>query len=190
MIAKRFATSARVPSPASMSRRDDPDTTPPAAAARPSKTRRKQAMHELQDLGEALVALEPSRLAALALPERLVDAIALARRITQHEGRRRQMQFIGRLMRDVDPEPIRAALAALAAVSHEDRARFAAAERWRDRLLAEEAALAEFVAAHPGADGEELARMVRDARAERAGGRPPHRFRALFRLVSRTLDAG
>ena len=99
------------------------------------------------------------------------------------------MQFIGRLMRDVDAEPIRAALASIAAVSHEDRARFAAAEQWRDRLLAEEAARAEFVALHPNVDGEDLARMIRDARAERAGGRPPHRFRALFRLVARTLDA-
>ncbi len=172
-----------------MPRRDDHDRAPPAADAPPSKTRRKQAMHELQDLGEALVALDPPRLAALGLPERLAEAIALARRITKHEGRRRQMQFIGRLMRDVDAEPIRAALASIAAVSHEDRARFAAAEQWRDRLLAEEAALAEFVVLHPGADREDLARMVRDARAERAEGRPPHRFRALFRLVARTLDA-
>jgi ribosome-associated protein len=172
-----------------MPRRDDHDRAPPAADAPPSKTRRKQAMHELQDLGEALVALDPPRLAALGLPERLAEAIALARRITKHEGRRRQMQFIGRLMRDVDAEPIRAALASIAAVSHEDRARFAAAEQWRDRLLAEEAALAEFVVLHPGADREDLARMVCDARAERAEGRPPHRFRALFRLVARTLDA-
>jgi ribosome-associated protein len=172
-----------------MPRRDDHDSAPPAADAPPSKTRRKQAMHELQDLGEALVALDPPRLAALALPERLAEAIALARRITKHEGRRRQIQFIGRLMRDVDPGPIRAALSSIAAVSHEDRARFAAAEQWRDRLLAEDAALAEFVVLHPGVDREDLARMIRDARAERADGRPPHRFRALFRLVARTLVA-
>jgi ribosome-associated protein len=172
-----------------MPRRDDHASAPPAADVPPSKTRRKQAMHELQDLGEALVALDPPRLAALGLPERLAEAIALARRITKHEGRRRQMQFIGRLMRDVDAEPIRAALASIAAVSHEDRARFAAAEAWRDRLLAEEAARTEFVALHPDVDGEDLARMIRDARAERTDGRPPHRYRALFRLVARTLDA-
>jgi len=172
-----------------MPRRDDHASVPPAADAPPSKTRRKQAMHELQQLGETLVALDPPRLAALELPERLAEAIALARRITKHEGRRRQIQFIGRLMRDVDPAPIRAALSSIAAVSHEDRARFAAAEQWRDRLLAEDAALAEFVVVHPGVDREELARMIRDARAERTGGRPPHRFRALFRLVARTLEA-
>jgi ribosome-associated protein len=171
-----------------MPRRDDHDSAPPADAP-PSKTKRKQAMHELQDLGEALIALDPPRLAALELPERLAEAIALARRITKHEGRRRQIQFIGRLMRDIDPGPIRAALSSIAAVSHEDRARFAAAEQWRDRLLAEDAALAEFVVVHPGVDREEIARMIRDARAERADGRPPHRFRALFRLVARTLEA-
>jgi len=71
----------------------------------PSKTRRKQEMHALQDLGEALVALDPQRLASLDLPERLTDAIKLARTVTRHEARRRQLQYIGRLMRDVDAEP-------------------------------------------------------------------------------------
>ena len=68
-------------------------------------------MHALQRLGEELVAIDPARVAELALPESLADAIERARGITQHEARRRQLQFIGRLMRDVDPEPIRAALA-------------------------------------------------------------------------------
>lgn len=76
-----------------------------------SKTRRKRAMHELQDLGVALVELDVARLATLDLPENLVDAIALARTLRKHEARRRQLQYIGRLMRDVDPAPIRAALA-------------------------------------------------------------------------------
>jgi len=78
----------------------------------PSKTQRKHEMHALQALGVDLVALDPARLASLALPEPLVDAIATARTLARHEARRRQMQYIGRLMRDVDPEPIRAALAA------------------------------------------------------------------------------
>jgi ribosome-associated protein len=173
----------------SMSRRDaHDDRAAVGAEAPPSKTRRKQEMHELQELGVALVALDPSRLGALRLPERLAEAIALARRITRHEGRRRQMQFIGRLMRDIDPGPIRAALASIAAVSGEERARFAAAEAWRDRLLADESAHAEFVAAHPDVDGDALRRTIREAREERAEGRPPHRFRALFRLVARALE--
>ena len=77
----------------------------------PSKSARKRAMHELQDLGEALVALDPARVAALDLPERLADAIGEARTITKHEARRRQLQFIGRLMRDVDAQSIKNALA-------------------------------------------------------------------------------
>lgn len=83
---------------------------PADADAPPSKTERKRAMHELQALGERLIDLAPDHLADLALPERLADAIAQARGITKHEGRRRQLQFIGKLMRDVDPEPLRAAL--------------------------------------------------------------------------------
>jgi ribosome-associated protein len=76
-----------------------------------SKTRRKRAMHELQGLGVALVELDAARLATIDLPENLIDAIALARTLRKHEARRRQLQYIGRLMRDVDPAPIRAALA-------------------------------------------------------------------------------
>jgi ribosome-associated protein len=164
----------------------NPDHEAPGARA-PSKTRRKQAMHDLQDLGEALVALDPKAVANLDLPERLADAVAEARKITKHEARRRQMQFIGRLMRDVDPEPLRAALARAEGVGSAERARFAAAEGWRDRLLAETDALDAFVAAYPGVARDELAALVADARAERAAGRPPHRYRALFRLISRTI---
>jgi len=132
-----------------------------------------------------LVGLEPSKLKALSLPEPLVDAIVQARSITKHEARRRQLQYVGRLMRDVDPEPIRAALERIQALPRAERAQFAAAERWRDRLLEDELAVSEFVAAHPGADHVKLVELIREARSERASGRPPHKFRALFRLVSR-----
>lgn len=147
-------------------------------------------MLALQELGTTLVALDPGRLAALDLPEPLADAIAQARSIVKHEARRRQLQYIGRLMRDVDPSPIRAALDRIDAVSHAERARFAAAERWRERLLADDPALAEFVAEHPDADRTEFATLVREARAERAGGRPPHRFRALFRRICEVTAGG
>ena len=76
----------------------------------PSKTRKKQAMHELQALGAALVALPDGSLASISLPDSLAQAIGEARRITSREGKRRQLQYIGRLMRDLDPEPIRAGL--------------------------------------------------------------------------------
>jgi len=166
-----------------MRRPDVPD----ADADVPSKTRRKKDMQALQDLGIELVGLEPGKLAELDLPERLADAIAQARSITRHEARRRQLQYVGRLMRDVDPEPIRAALDRFDSVPRAERAAFAAAERWRDRLLAEEAALDEFVAEHPGTDRQALAAIVQAARGERAGGRPPHNLRALFRAVSQAI---
>jgi ribosome-associated protein len=149
----------------------------------PSKTRRKHEMHALQDLGEALVALDHRRLQKLDLPERLVDAIVQARGIRAHEGRRRQIQYIGKLMRTIDPEPVQAALEDWAKGPKEDNARFAALERWRDRLLAEPAALNEFVGTYPQADRRHLESLIHDANLERTRGGPPHRYRELFRQL-------
>lgn len=187
IIAKQsFRRFAMTPPPdRSLRRADAPEAV--AADAAPSKTRRKKDMQALQDLGAALVRLDSSRLKALSLPERLADAIAQARSITKHEGRRRQLQYVGRLMRDVDPEPIRAALERLDSLPRAERAQFAAAERWRDRLLDDELAFTAFVAEHPGADSAELAALIHEARTERASGRPPQKLRALFRLVNRCV---
>ena len=142
-------------------------------------------MHGLQDLGERLVGLPPVRLASLDLPEQLVDAIALARTTTRHEARRRQMQYIGRLMREIDPAPLAAALAQWAEGPRHEQARFAALERWRTRLIEEPAALDAFVEEHPGSDRATLARLVDEARAERTRGGPPHHQRALFRALNK-----
>jgi ribosome-associated protein len=151
--------------------------------APPSKTRRKHAMHALQDLGEALVALDPRRLAQLDLPERLVDAVVQARGIRAHEGRRRQIQYIGKLMRNVDPAPVQAALETWAKGPKEENARFAAVEKWRDRLLAEPAALDSFVGEYPQADRRHLESLINDANLEKLRGGPPHRYRELFRQL-------
>jgi ribosome-associated protein len=155
----------------------------------PSKTRRKAAMHALQDLGEALVLLTPERLAALALPERLADAILQARHITRWEARRRQMQFIGRLMRDVDPLPIQAKLEQWAGASNAEKARLAHVERWRTRLLSEADALDRLCAENARADRPRLAALVARIRDERAHGEPPHAYRELFRTLN-ALFAG
>jgi ribosome-associated protein len=154
----------------------------------PSKTRRKQEMHELQDLGEALVALDAQRLASLDLPERLADAIKLARTVTRHEARRRQLQYIGRLMRDVDAEPLRAALLQWSQGSKRERTRFALLERWRDRVLQDAGGVQAFVDAYPLAQPDLLARLAAAARDERARGGPPHKSRALFRELKRVID--
>jgi ribosome-associated protein len=150
----------------------------------PSKTRRKAAMHALQDLGEAMVLLTPERLAALALPERLADAILQARHITRWEARRRQMQFIGRLMRDVDPLPIQARLEQWAGATNAEKARLAHVERWRKRLLSEADALDHLCAENARADRPCLAALMARIRDQRAHGEPPHAYRELFRTLN------
>ena len=145
-------------------------------------------MHELQGLGERLVALDSARLDELALPERLADAIAEARSITRHEARRRQLQFIGKLMRDIDPEPLKVALERWQRGSNAARARFANLEQWRDRLLADPEALPRFLDAHPNADPSAMAALVHDARVERSRGSPPRKARALFRTITQIVD--
>ncbi len=144
-------------------------------------------MHDLQHLGEALVALDPPHFARIvadcALPERLVEAISEARGITAWGGRRRQLQYVGKLMRAVDPEPIRRTLDAWAHNRGEDAARLHALERWRERLLAEPEALDDLAAAHPGLDRPYFRALVARARDERARGGPPHAYRELYRQL-------
>ena len=167
-----------------------PQSPPTDAQSPPSKTQRKHEMHALQALGVELTALDPARLATLALPESLVDAIAHARTLSRHEARRRQMQFIGRLMRDVDPAPIREALALWAQGPRHERERFASLTRWRERVLDEPHGLQAFVEQYPHAPREPLASLVDLARAERARGAPPAKARLLFRELRRIVEHG
>jgi ribosome-associated protein len=155
----------------------------------PSKTRRKAEMHALQDLGEAMVHLSPARLAALALPERLADAIAEARQITKWEARRRQMQFIGRLMRDVDPLPIQARIEQWEGAPNAEKARLAHVERWRTRLLNEVDALDRLCAENAAADRPRLAALLARVKDERAHAQPPHAYRELFRMLNALFAA-
>ena len=112
---------------------------------KPSKSARKRALLELQSLGEQLIPLSDAELAAFGLDERIVDAIRAARSIRSHGALRRQKQLIGKLMGELDPEPLRAGLAALRADDLAAKRVFARAEQWRDRLLREGAtALAAF----------------------------------------------
>ena len=150
----------------------------------PSKTQRKKDMHALQDLGAELVALTDQQLASIELPERLLDAVQDARRMTKFEAKRRQMQYIGKIMRDIDPEPIRERLAAWKSVSRAQTARLHAIERWRTRLLDEDTALTDFLREHPDADSARLRQLVRGAHEERQAGRAPRSYRALFKLLN------
>lgn len=148
-----------------------------------SKTRRKREMHELQKLGAALVELSGAHLESMALPEELARAVHEARRISSHEAKRRQVQYIGRLMRELDPEPIRAQLEAVQGGSAAERARHQRLEYWRARLLEDDGALTEFAREHRGADLQQLRALLRNARQEQAEGRPPRAYRELFRVI-------
>jgi ribosome-associated protein len=165
-----------------------------AAAERPSKTQRKQAMHDLQELGEALLTMPASRVAKLGLPERLQDALDETRRTRSFEGKRRQMQLLGKLMRLVDPEPIREAVSAFRLGHAQDALTLHEAERWRAELIAGDDALTRWMAAYPATDVQQLRSLVRSARkdavpdaAAGVGQRQGRAFRDLFQLVRETL---
>jgi ribosome-associated protein len=153
-----------------------------------SKTRRKKEMHALQELGEALVALPAARLAQLELPEVLRDAILEARRIHKFGALKRQMQFIGRLMRDVEAAPIRARLDAWEGHSREETARMHRLERLRERLLEDDKAFGEVAEAFPQADLQHLRALARAARQERTANKPPRNARALFRALRELFE--
>jgi ribosome-associated protein len=181
----RHTGKKRTGKPVEPQARDDADES---EFSGPSKTQLKKEMHALQALGEELVQLNDGQLAEVPLPERLRDAIIEAKRIRQHEGRRRQMQYVGRLMREIDAEPVREKLAGWKGVSREATSLLHHVERWRERLLDDAAAMQEFAAAHRSADLQQLRTLVRSIRKERAGDKPPKHYRELFRVLREILE--
>jgi len=167
--------------------RPDPEQAPDPAhdAAHPSKTQRKRASHDLQDLGKELVALSEARLAELVLPDRLRAAIAEARRITSFGALRRQLQYVGKLMRDseVNAAAIAARLEQWRGSSRAATAHLHLLERWRERLLADDEAIGELAQAHPGCDLQRVRTLVRNTRKEQAAGKPPTSYRELFQAL-------
>ena len=153
-----------------------------------SRTKKKEQVEELQKLGAALIALPAVTLDALELPAQLLAAVRDAQRFTSHGARRRQVQFIGKIMRKVDPAPVRAAVAAISNQSATARARQKRLEQWRERLLADDAALTEFAGAHAGADLQEMRTLIRNARKEIAESKPPRAQRELFRALRNFPD--
>lgn len=163
-----------------------------------SRTDLKKESDRRQALGEALVTLRADLLAKLGLSDKLLDALAEAKRITNFEGRRRHMQFIGKLMRQLDEDTVAAAQAALDEQhkgSAEESLALHQAEQWRDRLIAEEDALTDWLAAFPNTDVQRLRTLIRQARKdaqgvkERPGEAVRHgkSYREIFRLVRATL---
>jgi ribosome-associated protein len=156
---------------------------------RPSKSQVKREMHRLQELGDRLAALQPEQLAHIPLEAGLRAALDELRRIKSREARRRQLQYIGKLMRNADAHAITTTLASQEAGGLAQTRRLHTLEHWRDRLIAEgDPAVTELVAAHSRALPQELRQLVRNARRERASGKPPAAARRLFRYLRETLE--
>ncbi len=163
------------------------DDNPEEIELPPSKTKIKQQMHDLQDIGEQLVELSKDRLKEVDLPERLYDAVHEMRRITSFGARKRQMQYIGRLMREVDAAPIIAKLEVWSGKSNQHIAWLHQIERWRDRLLEDEAALTELLAEHPAVDAQRLRALIRNAIKEKELEKPLKSYREIFQVLREIL---
>lgn len=172
------------------------DADPDDADARPSKSALKRQSHDLQALGLEVAELPDQRLAATPMPDGLREAILEYRRTKSHEGRRRQLQYVGKLMRSADEEALREAVAAATLGSAKETLALHEAERWRAELLADDAALTRWVSEHPQEDVQHLRALVRSARDETRADAAPgaavrqgRAFRDLFRHVRQTLSA-
>jgi ribosome-associated protein len=158
----------------------------------PSRNELKKQMQDLQALGEAVAALPADRLDKLQIEDRLRDAIDELRRTRSFEGKRRQVQYIGKLMKHENPEPLREAVASYRVGSATDTLALHQAEYWRDQLLAGDDALANWVQEHPATDVQQLRSLVRSARKEKLepGERHGRAYRDLFKLVKEQMSAG
>ena len=172
-------------------------------SGRPSKTRLKKQMHDLQALGKELDEMPAHRLKAIVgMPESLLDALLDLKRTRSHEGRRRQLQYIGKIMRGIDPEPLREAVASFKLPGARETLALHTAERWRDRLIAEDDAFTQWMGEHPGTDAQALRTLIRNARKDQAtaaaaaaqGAEAPterkgRAYRELFQQIKSTLAA-
>lgn len=149
----------------------------------PSKSQIKRDMDALQALGEELINLSKDSFKKIILPEKLREAVTEARKITSNGAIRRQRQYIGKLMREVDAEPIKLQLDRIKGISNEHTAWLHQIERWRDRLLADETILAEFFDEYPDADLQQIRQLLRNTKREQAQQKPLKSFRELFQLL-------
>jgi ribosome-associated protein len=156
---------------------------PKTLSRRPSKTKAKEASDSLQELGKRLVSVSNDRLKKLDIPETLADAVREAKRISSFGALRRQMQYIGKLMRDVEIEPIQEMLDEIDGVSNKANARFHALEKQREKLLADESIITTLKIEYPDLDVSALRTLRRNALKEQAENKPPKAYRAIFQLL-------
>ena len=174
--------------PKSISTHDDPDDEPQYDG--PSKSQRKRDSHALQDIGTQLVELSAAQLKRIDMPENLRIAITEAQRTRSHEGLRRQMQYVGKVMRGIDTAPLTEALDAIHGRSARAVAREQMLERMRERLIADEQVLGDIAAQWPGADLTHLRTLRRNVLRERELNKPPRAFREIFRVLRQLDRAG
>lgn len=162
----------------------------------PSRTDLKRESSELQKLGEDLIHLRADLMDRLQLSDKFLEAIAEAKRITNFEGLRRQMQFVGKLMRQLEPDTldaIRAALIEQHQPSAKETLLLHESERWRDRMIADDDAVGQWLNLNPATDSQQLRSLVRQARKDAQPGKPGEAvrqgrsYREIFQLVREAL---
>lgn len=153
---------------------------------RPSKSEAKRESDALQKLGALLVAEARDRVKRVPMPEDVRDAILMCQTITNHEGRRRQMQFVGKKMRTLDEAEvaiIQRTIDSWKGASKSETAALHALERRREKLLADDGALTTLMAEHPQLDVQHLRTLIRNARKEQAESKPPKAYREIFQIL-------
>jgi len=153
---------------------------------RPSKSELKRQSNELQKLGEQLIDAPRDRVKRVEMPEDVKEAILTCQTITNHEGRRRQLQFVGKKMRTLDEEEvavIQRAIESWKGASKAETAALHALERRRDKLLADDNALTPLLEEHPELDVQQLRTLIRNARKEQAENKPPKAYREIFQIL-------
>lgn len=150
-----------------------------------SKSERKRDILAITNLGRQLVSFTPNQLEELPLSDELLEAVKLAKKIrNKHVGYKRQIQYIGKLLRNDDPQPIFDALAAKEQAHIHEQAQFHALEQWRDRMLEEgDDAIQEFISEYPDADRQHIRQLVRTALKQQEQNKPPAAYRELFKYL-------
>jgi ribosome-associated protein len=153
---------------------------------RPSKSELKRQSNELQKLGEQLIAEPRDRVKRVPMPDEVKDAILMCQTISNHEGRRRQLQYVGKMMRTLDEEEvavIQRTIESWKGASKAETAALHALERRRDKLLADDGALTTLLEEHPELDVQQLRTLIRNARKEQAENKPPKAYREIFQIL-------
>jgi ribosome-associated protein len=161
-----------------------PQINDPDRSMQISRTKKKKEALALQDLGERLVRLSDEQIEDIDLPGDILDAVKFAKTIRSHGALRRQMQYIGTLMRRIDPAPVHEAINSIEQGYYKRTAAFRELESWRDELIAgNEKMLDEIIDTYPDADRKLLTQLITKARKEKAENNPPKASRALFRML-------